>query len=249
LRLRHRLLRELVRQVELAHRDLDLHARVGVMAEHLGDAADRLRVLARLRDQVDRHHLAGLGLAGLGRRHQDVVRDAPVLGREQQHAVLVVQAADDAAVRALEHFDHLADRAAAMIVAGGAHRGAVAMHELAHLRRRQEDRGAAFVGHQEAVAVGMALRRGRRPARCVSRPAGCRRGSARCRPARSSALSARWKSLRRWRAMRMRIASSSAVSGARAAFRAARMRPASGSLFVAVGPVSPPQCGSFLLFL
>ena len=74
-----------------------------------------------------------LRLAGLGRRHQDVVRDAPVLRREEEHAVLGVQAADDAAVAALEHFDDLAGRPAAMVAPGDAHRGAVAMHELAHL--------------------------------------------------------------------------------------------------------------------
>jgi hypothetical protein len=31
------------------------------------------------------------------------------------------------------------------------------MHERAHLVRRHEDRRAAFVGHEEAVAVGMAF--------------------------------------------------------------------------------------------
>ena len=31
------------------------------------------------------------------------------------------------------------------------------MHQAPHLVRRQEDRGAAFVGHEEAVAVGMAF--------------------------------------------------------------------------------------------
>ena len=46
---------------------------------------------------------------------------------------------------------------AAMVAPGDAHRGAVAVHELAHLGRRQEDRGAAVVGHEETVAVGMAF--------------------------------------------------------------------------------------------
>ena len=145
------------------------------MAEHFGHAADRLGMLARLRDQVDGHHLAGLGLARLGRRHEDVVRDAPVLGREHQHAVLVVQAADDAPVRALQHFHHLAHRAAAMVVAGGAHRGAVAMHELAHLRRRQENGSLPSSGTRKPWPSGWP-RRGRRRPRCAWRPAGCRRG-------------------------------------------------------------------------
>ena len=60
-------------------------------------------------------------------------------------------------LRALEHFDDLAGRPAAMVAPGDAHRGAVAMHELAHLGRRKEDRGVAVVGHEETVAVGMAF--------------------------------------------------------------------------------------------
>jgi len=44
--LRNRRLRETVRQVELAQRNLDLHARIGVVAEHFGDAPDRLHVPA-----------------------------------------------------------------------------------------------------------------------------------------------------------------------------------------------------------
>ena len=54
LRQRHRLLREFVRQVELAQRDLDFHAGIGVAAQHLDDPADGLRVLRGLRDQFDR---------------------------------------------------------------------------------------------------------------------------------------------------------------------------------------------------
>src|SRR5260221_71866 len=51
----------------------------------------------------------------------------------------------------------LSERPAALIGAVDAHRGAIAVHHAAHLVRRQEDRGAAFIGNQEAVAVGVAL--------------------------------------------------------------------------------------------
>jgi hypothetical protein len=44
-----------------------------------------------------------------------------------------------------------------MIAAAHTHRGTVAVHHLAHLRVRQEHRRAAVVGHEKAVAVGMAL--------------------------------------------------------------------------------------------
>ena len=110
-----------------------------------------------LGDEVDRDHLSRLRSARLGGRYQNVVGDAPVLGYEEQHTVLGVQPADDPAVCALQHFHHFADGAAAHVAARDAHGGAVAVHELAHLRRREENRRAAFVGHEKTVPVGMAL--------------------------------------------------------------------------------------------
>ena len=110
-----------MRQIELAQRDLDLHAGIGVMAEHFGNAPDRLGVRRRRLDEIDGDDFAGLRLAPFGGRHEDVVRDAPVLGHEDQHAALIVQAADDAALRALEHLDEHADRPAALIGAAHAH--------------------------------------------------------------------------------------------------------------------------------
>ena len=127
------------------------------MPQHLGHAADRLRVAAGLRDQVDGHHLAGLGTADLGRRHDDVVRDATVLGHEEQHAVPGVEPADDAAIAALEHFDDRALRSPARVAAAHTNRGAVAVNDFAHLRGRQEHARAAVIGLEKAVAVWMAL--------------------------------------------------------------------------------------------
>ncbi len=155
LRLRERFLRKLVRQIELAQRDLDLHPGVGVVAEHLGDAADGLRVLGRRLDQLDGHDLAGLHLARVGQ--DDVVRDAPVLRHEVGDAVLEMHATDDAALRALEDLDHRAHRPPAVVAARDAHRSAVAVHQAAHLGGGKEHRRAAVVGHEEAVTVGVAL--------------------------------------------------------------------------------------------
>ncbi len=146
-----------MRQVELAHRDLDLHPGIGVVAEYLGDAADRLRVLARLRDEIDGDHLARLGAAHFRGRHEDVVGDAPVLGNQERDAVLGVQPADDAALAALEHLDDHPGRTAALIAPGDAHGGAVAVQHFAHLRGRQENLRAAVVGHEKAMAVAMAF--------------------------------------------------------------------------------------------
>jgi hypothetical protein len=157
LRLHSRPLRELVRQIELANGDLDLHPGIGVMSEHLGDAPDRLRVAAGRRDQVDRDYLSGLRAPGLRRRHQDVVRDAPVFRHEKEDTVLGMHTADDAARAALEHFHHGAERTAALVASAYAHGGAIAVDHLAHLRGRQEHRRPAFVGHEKAVAVGVAF--------------------------------------------------------------------------------------------
>src|SRR5260221_14457093 len=57
-RLRNRRLREAMRQVELAPRDLDLHARTGGGAEHFGDAPDRLHARRGTLPQLDAAGLA-----------------------------------------------------------------------------------------------------------------------------------------------------------------------------------------------
>ena len=225
-----RLLRELVRQVELAHRDLDLHARIGVVAEHLGDAADRLRVLARLRDEIDGHHLPGLGLARLRRRHQDVVRDAPVFGHEEQHAVLGVQAADDAAVaraRALRRLRRSARPRWSRPPTRTAARSPCMSWRISAGGRKIEL--PAVVGNEEAVAVGMAfdapgderdaLRDEQAPGAVLHHVAGALE-RARARGRNRGARGARRAAARRARRR---------VSGARAAFSASRMRPGCGA--------------------
>ena len=156
-RLRLGLGRELVGQIVLAQRDLDLHAGIGVVAEHLDDAADRLGELGRLLDQFHGDDLPGLGLLAPARGDQDVLRQATVLGHHDHHAVLVDDAADDAAVGALQHLDQLAFGTAAAVLAGDAHDHAVAVQQLAHLLGAEEDVGLAVVAAQEAEAVGMAL--------------------------------------------------------------------------------------------
>ncbi len=71
--------------------------------------------------------------------------------------MLAVQAADDAAVGALEHLDDLARRPAALVDAGRRAPRAVAVQHLAHLGGGEEHARLAVVGHEEAVAVGMAF--------------------------------------------------------------------------------------------
>ena len=68
-----------------------------------------------------------------------------------------MQAADDLAVRALEHLDDLAFRPSAPVGAGDADGHAVAVQRLAHLARGERDVGVAGVADQEAVAVRVAF--------------------------------------------------------------------------------------------
>jgi hypothetical protein len=64
-----------VRDVELAHGDLDLHAGIVDGAEHLDHPSQRRVVSRGWIGDLDRHDLARLRVAGLARRDQDVVLD------------------------------------------------------------------------------------------------------------------------------------------------------------------------------
>ena len=152
-----RLGRELVRHLVLAHRDLDLHAGVVDLSQHLGDAAHRLRVQRRRLGQLDRHHLPDRRAGGGVLRDQDVLAVAAVLGGDDPLPALVQQAADDRRLAALEDVEHPAFGPALAVVALDAHAHAVAVQHAAHLLRRQVDGGLALVGKHETVAVAMAL--------------------------------------------------------------------------------------------
>ena len=159
--LRDRLGREAVRHLVLADRDLDLHAGIVDLAQHLGDAAHRLREHRRRLGELDRNHLPGLGIRGRVLRDDDVLLVALVLGRQQPDAAFVQQAADDRRLAALEDLEHVAFGPAAPVVAHDAHAHAVAVQHRAHLLRRQVDVGragaVAGVAQHEAVAIAMAL--------------------------------------------------------------------------------------------
>src|SRR6202008_3250870 len=137
----------------------DLHARIGVAAEHLLDAPERFAERSRLFDQLDDHDLSWFRLAPHLRRHQDVLIDAPVLRDDEGDAALLVEAPDDFTIDMHEHVDDGALRTPAPVYADGSRRDAVAVQRLAHLRRSQEQIRAAIVQHHEAVAVGMSLHR------------------------------------------------------------------------------------------
>ena len=88
------LARKHVRQIVLAQRDLDLHAGIGVVAEHLHDAR---RPAARASTGCTTISTVttcpGLRAAGLVRRDQEVAGDALVLRHDEEDAVLARAAA------------------------------------------------------------------------------------------------------------------------------------------------------------
>ena len=116
-------------------------------------------MLARRLDDLDDNHLARLRVAAaVGRDHQVLV-DAAVLRLDEPDAALLVDAADDVAIRALQHVDDLAFRAAAPVEADSFRRHAIAVQHLVHLAGRQEEIVAAGIGNQETEPVRVALDR------------------------------------------------------------------------------------------
>ncbi len=147
---------EFHRHVELAHGDLDLHAGVVDLAQDLDHAAQGLEIAGRLAQDLHRDHLAGLGARRVLGRDQDVVLDALVLGRDDEGAVLLQEAADQLQRAPLDDLDDGAFGAAAEF-AGFLYPHAVAVQDLRHFVGRQEQVLAAFVGDQEAEAVPVSL--------------------------------------------------------------------------------------------
>ena len=146
---------ETVRHIELAHGDLDLHARIVHVAQHFDHAADGRRVPARRRGDLHRHHLPGLRPLGATGLNQDVVLDALIFGSEDQHAPFLHQAAHHGPVVVLRHLDDLAFRPPPVVRPHAAHQHPVTVHDLGHFTRRQEDVGAAIVRQHETEAVSM----------------------------------------------------------------------------------------------
>ncbi len=144
-------------QIVLAQRDLDFHARVGVVAENLHHARHRFAMSRRLLDELGDHDLAGLRPGPHVRRHEDVLADALVLGHEVPDAAILVDAADDLPIRALDDIDDRALGTTALVDADHAHGRAIAMQRLVHFLRAEEHVRAAVVGDQKTESVRMTL--------------------------------------------------------------------------------------------
>ena len=153
-RLVEHLLRELVGNVVAV--DCRLHRQRGgqAVAQHRQDPAQGRAPRLGGAGDLAHHELAVAGLAAVLGRDQDVALDAGIVGFDVAHAVLKHEAADHPAHAALEHFDDRTLAPAAAVDAGDVGQHAVAVHDLAHLERRQEQVVAgALVRAQEAEAV------------------------------------------------------------------------------------------------
>jgi len=88
-------------------------------------------------------------------RDDDLLGEALVVGHDEADAAFHVEASDHVAIAPLEDLDHRAFAPAAVIDAGHAHHRAIAVHQGAHLTRRQEQVVGAVVGLEEAETVGV----------------------------------------------------------------------------------------------
>jgi hypothetical protein len=150
-------IRELVRHAVFAHRNLDLHAGIVDLAQHLLDPAHGLPEQGGRLGQFDHHHLPRLAGAGGGLGNHHILAVALVFGGHDPDAALVQQAPNDGMSRALDDLQHAAFRAPLAILPGDPHADLILVQHGAHLVWRQVDVGAAVVADQEAVSVAMSL--------------------------------------------------------------------------------------------
>ncbi len=115
--------------------DVDLHSGRHVITHHLDDMPDGLAALGWLLDDLDDHHLAVMRLAGCGIGNEDVVKQAPIVRRDETHAAVAAITADDAMGVPFEHLDQRPLAAPLPVDVGDPRDGTIAVHERTHLAR------------------------------------------------------------------------------------------------------------------
>ena len=155
--LRQHLRREFVRDVVAVDRRLHRLRGGELVAQHRQHLADRRAMRIRRRGDLGDHQLpVARVVAAVGRDHH-VALHALVVRYHVADAGLFGVAADQAGQAALQHLDDRALATPPAIHAGDAGQHAVAVHDLAHLERRQEQVVAATgirAQETEAVLVG-----------------------------------------------------------------------------------------------
>ena len=145
-----------MRQPVRRDRELDRRLCGAGLRQHPRDAPDRGGMGRRRLDQVGHHQVAGLrAVARLGRDHHPVA-DAAVVRLDEADPCLEPEAAGHLTGAPLQHLDQRTLAPAARIEPADAHRGPVAMHQLAHLAEGQEHIVPAAIRTEEAESVPMA---------------------------------------------------------------------------------------------
>ena len=138
-----------------ADRDIDFHARRHMIAQHFRDTTNRLRMRRWVLNNSNGDDLASLRITLHVGRHDDFMRQTFMIGHHETDAALRAKASHHAMGIALQHFDDGAVGAAASINTDNTHHGAIAVHQTAHLARRQKHIVAPAVRHQKTKTVGM----------------------------------------------------------------------------------------------
>src|ERR1035437_1173734 len=141
----------------LAQGDFDFHTRISIITQHLHDAANWLRMLVGVLDNLQYHHLPGLGATRTARFDQNILSNASILGHHELDAVFFIQAADHFIVSALQHFDNLGFRTTAPVHASLPHHHHVAIQYLMHFLLGEEHVSTAVFRDQEAETIRMTL--------------------------------------------------------------------------------------------
>ena len=119
--------------------DIDFQARVHVVAENLDNTALGPQLAGGKVGDLGRDDLAGDRLALLPGRNQYLVVDSAVFGDDIADTALLLVAADDIPVRALQHFNDLALLAPAPVDARHPHQHLVAVEDEIHLAGTEVD--------------------------------------------------------------------------------------------------------------
>ncbi|MDF2489079.1 MAG: hypothetical protein K0S77_1701 [Pseudomonas sp.] len=145
-----------VRDIVAAQRNVDLHARRHVVADHLDHIALGLEARGWPVGDLHLDELADLRTAITPGGHQHFLLDLRVVWRHETDAAFFVVAADHAFVAAGDDLDDDPFAAATAVDAAYPCQGAVAIEHQAHLRRAEEQVFAAVIGNQEAEAIAVA---------------------------------------------------------------------------------------------
>ena len=150
-------LRPFVRNVVAAKCYVYFQTRRAAVAQHLGNARDRLSAPRWVFHNLCHHKVAIFGIARALVRNQYFVRDALAVWHHDPKALLVVIAAHDLRKAALQNLDNRAFFAASIIDTGHARQHLIAIEQRFHLARTQKQVLRTVFWNEEPKAVFVAL--------------------------------------------------------------------------------------------